>query len=277
MEIIENTTLGFKLEYTRVNDKIWIRGNQMAEQLQYSRPNKAIATHVPNKHKSELKSLIQGTPEWCDQKKNQPHTKMVSFPTGALYLLGASHTEKGEQFRQWMYEEVIPTIMKTGRYELQPVKITENKTIHISSEKDLQKYVISFLRQNQNKYHLNIVVPLGELQDTSEKRITARTMGYEKGQPDIIINNQSIKNSGVIVELKSPQGNGKLSPEQINIIQRYREDNYKCIVSNDLCEIISKLTIYFTNLRLPCQYCNHKFRTEKSRQNHYKYFHRINN
>jgi len=275
MELIENKRLGFKLTYLKVKDKVWIKGNELASQLLYSKPNKAILTHVPDKHKSILEVISKGVVNRYDLKNEQPNTTMVSFPTGALYLLGASKMEKGEQFRAWMYEEVVPQIIATGQYSLQPITIRTDRRLTVNNEFDLQKEVIEYLRLYQEKYHLKIIVPLGENQDTEEKRINSRILGYESGQPDIIITNPSIHHSGLIIELKSPTGYGELSNKQRAIIERYKEDNYRIIVSNDLKKICGRLAVWFTHLRLQCKYCSQKFKSQHTREKHYKYFHKI--
>lgn len=50
-----------------------------------------------------------------------------------------------------------------------------------------------------------ITAGLGELQDTSNKRIKSYRKGYQGGQPDIIIANQHKHYDGLCIELKTPQ------------------------------------------------------------------------
>ena len=193
----------------------------------------------------------------------------------ALYRL-AFRSDKKDAVK---FTDQVCDIVKQIRlkqYELKPKTISNYHVMYLTNEFELQKNVIVFLRQHEQRHHLNIVVPLGEMQDTKEKRLDAYTLGYNKGQPDILLNNQSIHHVGLIIELKNPNGKGELKPEQCEIIKRYRDDNYKIIVSNDFAEIISKLTRWFNHLRLPCRFCNSKFKTTKSRDNHIKFFHRIN-
>ena len=41
------------------------------------------------------------------------------------------------------------------------------------------------------------------------------------------------KKYGLCIEFKTPNGNGKLLDEQTELLERYEENNYKFIVSND--------------------------------------------
>lgn len=270
MELIENKQLGFRFEFTKIKDDIWVKGNDIAEQLGYERPRDAIRDHVPEDCKVAIKNFNSGKSALL--KNEHPNTMIINL-TGALHLLGMAKTKKGAEFRRWCYGDVVPSIMRTGKYELKPVTIRSDHRLSINTEFDLQAKVIEFLRANQEKYHLKIVVPLGELQDTPDKRIKSRMLGYEPGQPDIIVNNPSKHHCGLIIELKNPAGSGELSPMQKAVIARYREDGYRVIVSNDGFAICAKLGVWFEHLRLQCRFCKLKFRTQRTREIHYKVIH----
>ena len=71
-------------------------------------------------------------------------------------------------------------------------------------ESDLQTKVISYIRNN----HPNAILcaGLGELKDSSTKRIETYKKGHMKGQFDITILNNHKKYNFLAVELKSPTG-----------------------------------------------------------------------
>jgi len=74
------------------------------------------------------------------------------------------HSKKPEalRFRQWLVEEVLPEIRRTGGY-------VRNQPVSLMCETDLHYKVVHFLRRF---FAEAVMVPgLGELQDTSEKRI----------------------------------------------------------------------------------------------------------
>lgn len=266
MEIIStNNFNGFKLNVYGTIDKPIFKAKEVGKILGLKNIRENLQD-VPDR----LKLTVRET--YSDGK-----THPVSYiREPALYRITFRSNKKiAQNFVNWITEEVLPSIRKTGSYELKPQHIRVNHQMYITNEASLQKEVISFLRTKKDVLSLKWIVPLGELQDTQEKRIEAYRMGYEKGQPDIILNNPSSKYEGLILEFKTPNGNGELSKEQIKIIKTYKNDGFKCIVSNNLCEIIEKLTKYFMKLRIRCKYCKNKFRTTKTRKNHIKYFHRI--
>jgi len=243
-------------------EKPLFRGRDVAIMLGYARPEDAVRAHVFDEDK-------------CTTVKHGGGFRTLINESGMYALIFGSKLEQARDFKHWITSEVLPSIRKNGQYELRPKYIRKNHELYITNEASLQKEIIDFLRKYEKKYHLKITTPLGELQDTSEKRIESYKMGYRRGQPDIIINNHSKHHCGLVIELKTPKGNGELKPSQIEVIKAYKDDGYKCIVSNDLCDIIKKLTLWFGNLRLKCKYCAHKFKTNESRRIHYKYFHRM--
>ena len=61
---------------------------------------------------------------------------------------------------------------------------------------------------------------LGENQDTKDNRIKSFKKGYIKGQPDLIIQNLH----------KHSQCNGIITDQQMQLIERYEEKNWKNII-----------------------------------------------
>lgn len=266
MEVIKEFTFNEKLiSVYGTPEAPYFKGKEIGRMLDYTDTDKAVRKYVDEDDKKNCPAKVEG----------QLRNVIMINESGLYSLILSSKKPEAKNFKRWITSDVLPTIRTTGKYELQPVRISDDKRVYINNEEDLQKNIIKFLRERQDKYNLKIVVPLGELQDTSEKRIYSRQMGYEKGQPDIIINNASIHHDGVIIELKSPKGTGKLSEEQKSIIKRYKDDKYKIIVSNDQSYIIEKLVKYFSHLRLRCRKCNQKFKTVETRENHLRLFHKV--
>ena len=85
-------------------------------------------------------------------------------------------------------------------------------TFKIENEMDLHVKVVSFLKKRYP--HSPFTITLGEIQDTVHKRIDSFKKGYLRGSPDLIINNLHKCYSGLAIEMKSPKGNGVLSPDQ---------------------------------------------------------------
>lgn len=102
------------------NMKVWCRGKDVATALGYSRTTTAIATNVSKKYKIALAAVCQraGT-----QLKIDPKTIFID-QTGILQLIVKSRKPECEKFSEWLTEEVIPSIMKTGKYEM-PITETD--------------------------------------------------------------------------------------------------------------------------------------------------------
>ena len=84
-------------------------------------------------------------------------------------------------------------------------------TFKIENETDLHVKVVSFLKKRF--LHSLFMATLGKNQNASIKRIESHRKGYLRGSPDLIINNLHKHYTGFAIELKSPKGNGVLSPD----------------------------------------------------------------
>lgn len=109
---MELTTQNFKGIPLRVGidtaDKLWFLANDVCEALGYANSRKAIADHckVGGVTKRDIPS----------QSGIQAYT-LIDEPN--LYrLIMKSKKEEAESFQDWVTEEVIPTIRKTGSYSV---------------------------------------------------------------------------------------------------------------------------------------------------------------
>lgn len=205
--------------------------------------------------------------------------QMTFITEPAIYkLVFRSNKIEAQNFADWVFEEVLPSIRKTGQYKAPEIKkyIDQNKEFDIHNETQLHKKVISFIhtQEKQRKLNLDIDVPCGETQDTSFKRIDAWKKGFEGGHCDININHKSKFYNGLCLELKSPKATGELSDKQHKYIEKKRKNKYNVLVSNDYDEIIVTILKYLDNLRLECEYCIKRFKTEESRNKHIIFFHK---
>ena len=116
---------------------------------------------------------------------------------------------------------------------------------------------------------------LGELQDTASKRVSSWKKAYSKGQPDLTIHNYHKRYTGFVMEFKTPLGCGKTSEAQEELLERYSENGYKILISNDYDLILQEINQYMKDVRIKCPYCCRGFRNKYTLANHKKYFHRI--
>ena len=187
---------------------------------------------------------------------------------------GRFHPPGPDRVKRWVTKDVLPTIRKTGRYDYCiDHKYNNMLTFKIESETDLHIKVIHFLKKRYP--HSLFTVTLGENQDTVYKRIDSFKKGYLRGSPDLIINNLHKRYTGFCIEMKTPKGNGVLSPDQSTMLRQYQNNGFKTLVSNDYDHIIEQIIEYFRDVRILCLYCLRRFIGSQSLENHIKSFHKM--
>ena len=143
---------------------------------------------------------------------------------------------------------------------------------NIQTEFDLHKKVVNFIRNNYPK--ALFTATLGENQISSNMRLRSYNLGYQKGSPDLIIQNLHKVYSGFAIEFKSPIGYGELSEHQNVMLQEYTNNGFKVLLSNDYDEILKEIIHYFDGVRIKCSHCSRKFKSSKTLKNHTNYIHR---
>ena len=190
--------------------------------------------------------------------------------SGLYSLIFRSKLKESKKFKRWVTKDVLSSIRKHGFYCV-------GNQFKIENEFDLHIKVTQYIR----RFYCD--AGLGELQDTSSKRINSYKKGCQKGQPDItIITNLHKFYNGFCIEFRTPKMNGKLTESQENLLQKYKMNNCKCLVSSDYDEIIHEISIYMQDIRIKCPYCRNsrgavKFKNETTLKNHKIKFHRVCN
>jgi prophage antirepressor-like protein len=217
-------------------------------------------------------------PDWvrvCEIYTSIGPRKATFVTESGLYkLIMKSYKKEAVAFQEWVCGEVLPSIRKTGSYNYDMNHTYSNRlTFKIENEDDLHTKVVSFIKKRfPNSL---FIATLGENQDTKEKRIDAYNKGYLKGSPDIVINNLHKHYAGFAIEFKSPTGLGTLSSEQHKMMEQYKNNGFKTLISNDYDLIIEQLIEYFKDVRIKCMHCKCKFISSTSLKMHLKHFHRI--
>ena len=207
LKMFNNDVLNVNIKtVTDDNNNIWFKGKDIALYLGYQNTTEAIREHVDDKYKISFGNLMSSVNKSETLLLQGNDKNIVYIKEAGLYqLVFSSKKQEAKAFTEWVVEDVIPSIRKTGKYS---IAILDNQ-ISLMNEKDLHFKVIDFVR----KYypHCLLYAGLGEIQDTSNKRIYAYRAGYIAGQSDIIINNLHKTYNGLTIELKTPNGTGKLS------------------------------------------------------------------
>ena len=266
----KNEELGLELKsYIDKQQNVWFRGKDVAEILGYSKTRDALSRHVDN----EDKKLICCRPQNVDTNNCDLRGKYFTFinESGFYSLVLSSKLETAKKFKHWITSEVLPSIRKYGYYKL--FESPNNKMFKIENEMDLHTKVVELIR---NFYPDALLVPgLGENQDTSEKRINSWKKGYQRGQPDLMVLNNHRDFKGLCIEFKSPTNNYCVTESQLKMKEKYKNNGFAFILSNDYDKISKLVHKYFAGVRIPCEYCIKAFRNKKTLNNRYKVFHRI--
>ena len=226
MRIIEKKFMNNELKielvsYIDAKQNIWFRGKDVAKILGYTDTDDALRRHVSEKYKKEAPGKSPGAPV---KRPGIPKAIFISEP--GYYELVSNF---GEKLRDWVFSQVFPFIRKYGQYKL--FDNPNNQTFKIGNETDLHYKAVQYIRRFYPE--AIIIAGLGENQDTATKRINSWRKGYMKGQSDIIIANQHEKHTGLWIEFKSPTNNYKISEAQNEMKERFQENNYRFLISND--------------------------------------------
>jgi prophage antirepressor-like protein/predicted GIY-YIG superfamily endonuclease len=115
-------TIKEKIQVYIMVEESWFRGGQVAKVLGYSHPADAIARHVESDDKITIKKLLEnialiGVDETRTPTKCDPQTIFINEP-GLYSLIMSSKLPLAKEFKKWVTTEVLPTIRKTGKYDL---------------------------------------------------------------------------------------------------------------------------------------------------------------
>ena len=114
----ELTTFNFKdqqVEVISINGEPHFIGKQIADILGYVNPRDAISKHVDAEDK--------GVSQIATASGIQAMT--VINESGLYSLILSSKLESAKEFKRWVTSEVLPSIRKTGKYEVSPKSDTE--------------------------------------------------------------------------------------------------------------------------------------------------------
>ena len=285
-----NEELGIKMKsYIDKQQNVWFKGKDVAQILGYRDTDNAVRRHISIENKmtqflqpkcSPGKTLgqqnntkVKCSPGKTPGQQNDTRGKYCTFinEPGFYELVFGSKLEFAKKFRQWVFTSVLPSICKYVQYKL--FDSPWNKMIMIGNETDLHYKVVQLIK---NYYPDSILVAgLGENQDTEEKRLDSYKKGYQRGQPDLMILDYHKDYKGLCIEFKSPTNNYCVTESQLKMKEKYFDNDYAFILSNDYDKISKLIHKYMAGVRILCKYCTKAFRNKKTLKNHYKVIHRI--
>ena len=110
----------------QVNNQIMFVGKDVAQALGYSNTRDALNKHVDAEDKLESQIATSG----------QRRTTIIINESGLYSLILSSKLPQARAFKRWVTSEVLPSIRKTGRYEL-PQLIPELAMLNADAEDTL--------------------------------------------------------------------------------------------------------------------------------------------
>jgi len=128
IQIMKNKELKCELQYIVVDNQPWFRGFTIAKALGYKNPSQSLVDNVRSKHKQKYRALVKNPCSGFFEDGLKPATMMVSEP-GLYSLIMHSKMKKAENFQDWVYEQVLPSIRKTGSYT-----VTQNNDMLLKIE-----------------------------------------------------------------------------------------------------------------------------------------------
>jgi len=112
-------------------------------------------------------------------------------------------------------------------------------------EQKIQKALIVYLEMHYPKL-LRCVSPGAGFRMSPGLGMKMKSMGYQKGTPDITILEPCNGYHGLLIELKAP--NGRLSPEQREYLGHATKKGYKAVVCWAYDAAVEVIKNYLTNV-----------------------------
>ena len=107
LQIFQHPDFG-RIRTATVDGEPWFVGKDIAEALGYSNPRKALADHVDEEDKGVTKRDTLGGPQ----------EMTIINESGVYALVFGSKLPGAKRFKHWVTSEILPTIRKTGGYQM---------------------------------------------------------------------------------------------------------------------------------------------------------------
>ena len=107
-----------------IDNEPWFVGKDVAEALGYANTRDALNKHVAEEDKGVAK---------CDTLGGKQGLTVIN-ESGLYALIFGSKLESAKRFKHWVTSEVLPSIRKTGQYQMENLS-TEMKAILMHDEK----------------------------------------------------------------------------------------------------------------------------------------------
>lgn len=147
LQIFSNEEFG-EIRTVTIDCEPWFVGKDVAEALGYSDTKQAIRTNV---HEEDKKHLLKSELRGCESTTSKINNNgaMVINESGLYALIFGSKLESAKRFKHWVTSEVLPSIRKTGQYqmpnlskEMQAIVLLDTRTVQMQQRLDRLEYDI---------------------------------------------------------------------------------------------------------------------------------------
>ncbi|MCM1256495.1 MAG: ORF6C domain-containing protein [Roseburia sp.] len=122
--IFSNNDFG-EIRILTIDGEPWFVGRDIAKALGYAKPEGAVAKHCRH-------PLKRGIPHPQSPDKT---IEALVIPEGDMYrLISKSKLRSAERFEEWVFDEVLPTIRKTGQYKQAKLPMTIPEQIQLIAQ-----------------------------------------------------------------------------------------------------------------------------------------------
>jgi prophage antirepressor-like protein len=125
---------GYKINYIKIdNDKIYFKGVDVANVLEYKNSKDAIIKNVYEDDKIKMKELREVANCYLP---NEDKKTIYITESGLYTLILKSRMKNALEFQKWITKKILPSLRKNGSYVINP-EITDYSKYEI---KDLSRY-----------------------------------------------------------------------------------------------------------------------------------------
>ena len=128
LQIFSNEEFG-QIRTVEIDGEIYFVGKDVTEILGYSNPRKAIIDHVDEEDKTDGVTIRDSI--------GREQNPVCINESGLYSLILSSKMPNAKKFKRWVTSEVLPTLRKTGSYEM-PNMSTEMKAILMIDQKQVK-------------------------------------------------------------------------------------------------------------------------------------------
>lgn len=136
LKVFENEEFG-RVRTVVIDNEPYLVGRDVAEVLGYSNSRKALLDHVDDEDKGVTKRDTLGGPQ-----------ELTIINESGLYsLILSSKLPNAKRFKRWVTSEVLPSLRKTGSYEMPKAEKEKSGRLPLSSVNMMVKNIVSTLEK----------------------------------------------------------------------------------------------------------------------------------